>query len=153
MEAESFLFSFFYFRFFPWFPSPCGVRRVRDRQRHLCTARGYIVEFPSPCGVRRVRDISDRKVYDRYCELFPSPCGVRRVRDLVLGFHPYSETRVSVPLRGKEGAGHKFLATCSAEPYFKKFPSPCGVRRVRDTSSWQPARQSRTLRSFRPLAG
>jgi hypothetical protein len=25
---RSFLFSFFYFRFFPWFPSPCGVRGI-----------------------------------------------------------------------------------------------------------------------------
>jgi hypothetical protein len=40
------------------FPSPCGVRRVRD----VVLIRLLIFvekrEFPSPCGVRRVRDRS-----------------------------------------------------------------------------------------------
>jgi hypothetical protein len=30
---KSFLFSFFYFRFFPWFPSPCGVRRAGKKRK------------------------------------------------------------------------------------------------------------------------
>ncbi len=37
---------------------------------------------------------------------------------------------VSVPLRGKEGAGHD-PGECIAQPSIR-FPSPCGVRRVRD---------------------
>ncbi len=87
------------------FPSPCGVRRVRDAKAAL-DAQKAKAEFPSPCGVRRVRDFVHKKQRDGYCdEKFPSPCGVRRVRD------PPSEAKgevkgdVSVPLRGKEGAG------------------------------------------------
>ncbi len=39
--------------------------------------------------------------------------------------------RVSVPLRGKEGTGH--IKDCSGSELNKlMFPSPCGVRRVRD---------------------
>ena len=38
--------------------------------------------------------------------------------------------RVSVPLRGKEGAG-PFNGSIDTRPYVE-FPSPCGVRRVRD---------------------
>jgi hypothetical protein len=33
VEAENFLFSFFYFRSWPWFPSPCGVRRAGKKRR------------------------------------------------------------------------------------------------------------------------
>ncbi len=38
------------------FPSPCGVRRVRDGKasKYLFHVEGH--GFPSPCGVRRVRD-------------------------------------------------------------------------------------------------
>ncbi len=37
---------------------------------------------------------------------FPSPCGVRRVRDFGHEFGPTIVIKaVSVPLRGKEGAG------------------------------------------------
>ncbi len=36
---------------------------------------------------------------------FPSPCGVRRVRDLGYTFISVDNHCVSVPLRGKEGAG------------------------------------------------
>ncbi len=42
----------------------------------------YPEMFPSPCGVRRVRDywgLPEKKLYEGQ---FPSPCGVRRVRDL-----------------------------------------------------------------------
>ncbi len=38
------------------FPSPCGVRRVRDLIELRTTTVLNIVMFPSPCGVRRVRD-------------------------------------------------------------------------------------------------
>ncbi len=38
---------------------------------------------------------------------------------------------VSVPLRGKEGAGP--LIEPAGKIKFITFPSPCGVRRVRDT--------------------
>ncbi len=104
MGAGGFLFSFFYFRSWPWFPSPCGVRRVRDKREGYIMARlpGVSVplrgkegagpdyplgelrlishEFPSPCGVRRVRDgIWLKKQKGKVT--FPSPCGVRRVRD------------------------------------------------------------------------
>ncbi len=37
--------------------------------------------------------------------LFPSPCGVRRVRDPYYSGLRDTLHRVSVPLRGKEGAG------------------------------------------------
>ncbi len=42
---------------------------------------------------------------------FPSPCGVRRVRDGSLIYVPKEGfmTFVSVPLRGKEGAGLDFV--------------------------------------------
>jgi hypothetical protein len=35
--AESFLFSFFYFRFFPWFPSP----REKERERKNEERKGF----------------------------------------------------------------------------------------------------------------
>ncbi len=37
------------------FPSPCGVRRVRDKL-HSGELAALTEAFPSPCGVRRVRD-------------------------------------------------------------------------------------------------
>ncbi len=38
--------------------------------------------------------------------MFPSPCGVRRVRDFGKPWPwPLEQYTVSVPLRGKEGAG------------------------------------------------
>ncbi len=43
------------------------------------------------------------------------------------------QLKVSVPLRGKEGAGRRGLAKTTS--YCLLFPSPCGVRRVRD--EWQ----------------
>jgi hypothetical protein len=78
----SFLFSFFYFRFFPWFPSPCGVRRVRDTYQAPLGVYDQFELFPSPCGVRRVRDIMQYSEFRPTGFEFPSPCGVRRVRDL-----------------------------------------------------------------------
>ncbi len=60
---------------------------------------------------------------------------------------------VSVPLRGKEGAGHR-KGKVNIMPASKEFPSPCGVRRVRDRKRilyyWK-AMNIKT--SFRPLAG
>ncbi len=48
---------------------------------------------------------------------FPSPCGVRRVRDIMV---PTARHRwrlsVSVPLRGKEGAGRMDTAVTYAVP-------------------------------------
>ncbi len=83
---------------------------------------------------------------------FPSPCGVRRVRDLckirtngqVLKF-----SDVSVPLRGKEGAGPELMQV-NVDPQHT-FPSPCGVRRVRDVKFANAFRRENV--SFRPLAG
>ena len=42
---------------------------------------------------------------------------------------------VSVPLRGKEGAGPLVIAWVILRS--DEFPSPCGVRRVRDDQSFQ----------------
>ncbi len=61
--------------------------------------------------------------------MFPSPCGVRRVRDLNDEDLCIRLMLVSVPLRGKEGAGLKRQNEIEQK---LKFPSPCGVRRVRD---------------------
>ncbi len=48
-----------------------------------------------------------------------------------LASHHACHGNVSVPLRGKEGAGPgKLTASWKADD---EFPSPCGVRRVRDT--------------------
>ncbi len=57
---------------------------------------------------------------------------------------------VSVPLRGKEGAG---LTHAHDQPltYRALFPSPCGVRRVRDFAN--KARGTFMKKGFRPLAG
>jgi hypothetical protein len=77
--------------------SPNQVK-IRDIQR---------IQFPSPCGVRRVRDIYERNFLARRS---PPP--------------------VSVPLRGKEGAGPQESVNKNAR--YGLFPSPCGVRRVRD---------------------
>ncbi len=65
------------------FPSPCGVRRVRDLgvTFYLTTV---VSGFPSPCGVRRVRD-KISVLFPKKIAVFPSPCGVRRVRDIALG--------------------------------------------------------------------
>ncbi len=41
---------------------------------------------------------------------------------------------VSVPLRGKEGAGRE-SRIMPASKELQQFPSPCGVRRVRDPHS------------------
>ncbi len=57
---------------------------------------------------------------------------------------------VSVPLRGKEGAG-LFVVYCQQTPVNSRFPSPCGVRRVRDNTVWCPA--DVRAEGFRPLAG
>ncbi len=65
------------------FPSPCGVRRVRDNEI-LKQFVAALVEFPSPCGVRRVRDMDDLGIGLKSQSGFPSPCGVRRVRDFWL---------------------------------------------------------------------
>ncbi len=79
-------------------------------------------KFPSPCGVRRVRDISPSSsavVPGMNCQ-FPSPCGVRRVRDLTADGEQYIVADVSVPLRGKEGAGQqpeKAVAEAEAERF------------------------------------
>ncbi len=97
----------------------------------------------------------------RWCATFPSPCGVRRVRDfyIYLKIYQFSVDMVSVPLRGKEGAGLPLrtiatvlIAIVVSVPLRGKegagrtmrlnvalfmaiqFPSPCGVRRVRDAS-------------------
>ena len=41
------------------FPSPCGVRRVKDRKlAAACQKRFDGSLFPSPCGVRRVKDFT-----------------------------------------------------------------------------------------------
>ncbi len=56
---------------------------------------------------------------------------------------------VSVPLRGKEGAGHQDDRTRSTP--LLQFPSPCGVRRVRDVEGLQPSSNLEVC--FRPLAG
>ncbi len=42
---------------------------------------------------------------------------------------------VSVPLRGKEGAGPDLLSEKDCLLYL--FPSPCGVRRVRDGKKYE----------------
>ena len=57
---------------------------------------------------------------------------------------------VSVPLRGKEGAGQSsgLLQECWAH----EFPSPCGVRRVRDERLDINGHRDKHVR-FRPLAG
>ncbi len=88
------------------FPSPCGVRRVRDGPSDHAHEKCW-VGFPSPCGVRRVRDWR----FLGFCDArpFPSPCGVRRVRDAA-------------------------KAVELAQEQAELFPSPCGVRRVRDTT-------------------
>ncbi len=90
--------------------------------------------FPSPCGVRRVRDL-------RVDEHMPVGASMSEVSvplrgkegagltvSTVLGFIGF----VSVPLRGKEGAG---LSAKGSTAVLRKrlFPSPCGVRRVRDS--------------------
>ncbi len=55
----------------------------------------------------RDKDLSAERPVGFTCFMFPSPCGVRRVRDtsrssiLCLA----QSISVSVPLRGKEGAG------------------------------------------------
>ncbi len=46
-------------------------------------------------------------------------------------FHHQASRQVSVPLRGKEGAGRNSQITTTKESN-TMFPSPCGVRRVRD---------------------
>ncbi len=59
---------------------------------------------------------------------------------------------VSVPLRGKEGAGQE--STVSGVIHSERFPSPCGVRRVRDIVSIEVNEDSLEVTcSFRPLAG
>ncbi len=69
--------------------------------------------------------------------MFPSPCGVRRVRDFLNGAGDERTqnfnadiNKVSVPLRGKEGAGPGTPSSIAG--LSRGFPSPCGVRRVRD---------------------
>ncbi len=65
--------------------------------------------------------------------VFPSPCGVRRVRDVQNKYVcDIAVLKVSVPLRGKEGAGPWAQNLKLAEKAIVSFPSPCGVRRVRD---------------------
>ena len=103
----------------------------------LMTKSSASLEFPSPCGVRRVRDGNRFRFPCCLWLRFPSPCGVRRVRD---GCNRQirkvvRKCLVSVPLRGKEGAGHSSLAAVPAGELV--FPSPCGVRRVRDFR-WNP---------------
>ena len=106
--------------------------------------------FPSPCGVRRVKDNDSNPVL-----LFlENPVSVPlRGKEGEGHFTPSPLAgggfRVSVPLRGKEGEGPDMYTT--AEIAFCLFPSPCGVRRVKDLiisiAGWM-------LRfGFRPLAG
>jgi hypothetical protein len=59
---------------------------------------------------------------------------------------------VSVPLRGKEGAGLKLFVLSKLKFKHPWFPSPCGVRRVRDTVSLAQCAVHKPKR-FRPLAG
>ena len=63
------------------FPSPCGVRRVKDRWQTRNLLRRGTVLFPSPCGVRRVKDVASLPQVEQKLDPFPSPCGVRRVKD------------------------------------------------------------------------
>ncbi len=158
------------------FPSPCGVRRVRDSVGYNLQ-RSFVWTFPSPCGVRRVRDFHKfffvsivtgvsvplrgkegagprpsrpRRLSARGS--FPSPSGVRRVRDpdpQPARGKPHL-LHVSVPLRGKEGAGPNLQRTTTYEP-LRSFPSPCGVRRVRDKPV--PSSPQAAQFRFRPLAG
>ncbi len=84
---------------------------------------------------------------------------------------------VSVPLRGKEGAGLDLYTLTGEETIMELFPSPCGVRRVRDKGArpapgWAPfmpvsvplrgkegagrilrGLEDKGERRFRPLAG
>ncbi len=86
---------------FAAFPSPCGVRRVRDLiSIGVLDLAEFPQRFPSPCGVRRVRDGEMRLFRRFFRKLFPSPCGVRRVRDT--DFPPVSTCR--------DGSGFRPLA-------------------------------------------
>ncbi len=57
---------------------------------------------------------------------------------------------VSVPLRGKEGAGHSL--ELARDVIDQLFPSPCGVRRVRDIIA-SPAGLFKELTVSVPLRG
>ncbi len=114
----------------PRFPSPCGVRRVRDLiflqlnwnglspivsvplrgkegagQNRLCRSRR--LSFVSvPLRGKEGAGQNSHSLGAVYLLAFPSPCGVRRVRDVeVYPTDADTDAEVSVPLRGKEGAG------------------------------------------------
>ena len=121
---RSFLFSFFYFRSCPWFPSPREKERKKKNE-----------ERKREKGKRLLAWSVEANEFSIFVFLF--------------SFFPL----VSVPLRGKEGAGPGVSAKGSTSVL--RFPSPCGVRRVRDTRSL-PTRKSRytvQLKVSVPLRG
>ncbi len=71
--------------------------------------RFIIILFPSPCGVRRVRDGEDLEVCYQDAEGVSVP--LRGKEGAGLSSKPWTSrntTTVSVPLRGKEGAGPNY---------------------------------------------
>ncbi len=60
---------------------------------------------------------------------------------------------VSVPLRGKEGAGRSDLLSEKDCLLYLMFPSPCGVRRVRDTRSLRGTYRANPFGVSVPLRG
>ncbi len=89
--------------------------------------------FPSPCGVRRVRDVKAKAPRLSSIGTVSVPLrGKEGAGHMNYTLSAGSRLTVSVPLRGKEGAGPRpRLLTSQAATI--AFPSPCGVRRVRDS--------------------
>ena len=87
------------------FPSPCGVRRVKDFLLNVYHSRGGNVSVPLRGKEGEGRQLLSGMI--RFLEpSFPSPCGVRRVKDSVIKTELGEDRlKVSVPLRGKEGEG------------------------------------------------
>ena len=126
LGCSRFLFSFFYFRSWPWFPAPRGERKKKEEGR---TKKGKGKEAAGMvCGGQEV-------FYFRFS-----------IFVLALGFRPpgrKKEKRRTKNEKGKRerGCWHglwrptSFLFSFFYFRFFPWFPSPCGVRRVRDPSS------------------
>ncbi len=104
------------------FPSPCGVRRVRDLPAGWFMSKGTVSLVSVPLrGKEGAGQLEERLAALRHW--LEMPAGWFMSKGTV--------SLVSVPLRGKEGAGPDGAELyCSAT--WETFPSPCGVRRVRD---------------------
>ena len=83
---------------------------------------------------------------------FPSPCGVRRVRDRHRGGPILGIIFVSVPLRGKEGAGQRVSKRPTQAP-MDEVSVPLRGKEGAGLEDGDCQAESLKCLGFRPLAG